>query len=147
MSKKKNRNFVADGYTEKAYVKASELNDEFRFEYRPMLADKRAQLWKDAEKLKPDLGEQKMAMEMVHHVISWDITDENGKPVDITARNLLKLKPVLWTRLGSIIAGYMPSDVDPLLEEEEQDQAAKEAIAAGLDKTAAEMKVEADAKN
>jgi len=148
--KKKNKNFISDGYTAKGYVKATELNDEFRFEYRPFLIDKRAALWKEAEKIaetKPDLGEAKIAMGLVHQLVSWDITDDKGKPVDITARNILRLAPVLYARLGNIIGGWSASDVDPLLEGEEQEQAVVEAIDASLDKTASELKMEADAKN
>lgn len=147
MKKNKKNNFIYDGYTEKGFIKATELNDDFRFEYRPMLIDKREILWEDSKKLKADLAEQKIAMGLVHQIVSWDIVDEKGQPADITARNLLRLKPALWGKMASIVGGYIPSDVDPLLEAEEQEQATKDLIESSLDKTASQLKEVADEKN
>jgi hypothetical protein len=144
MKKSKKQNFIYDGYTAKGYCKETDLNEEFRFEYRPMLTDKRVKVW-DVSKFSPEMGERKIAAEMVHHVISWDVVDEKGNPVPITASNLLKLVPSLWSRLCNIVAGFGSSDIDPKLSDEEQDEAVVELLE-NMDKTAAELGG-ADAKN
>ncbi len=115
-------NFIPnDGYTEKVYLKGiPRLTSDVRIEVRPMLVEERSVYSRAASSLGPAETNQKAAGVIRERLVSWDLKDAKGQPVPITHENILRLKPALFERLFSIIAGLDAGDEDPEKPSEER---------------------------
>jgi hypothetical protein len=102
-----------DGYTEKGFIKAiPELHPALHFEFRPMPYDERARLAKGMSTLQPLQQNHLYAKEMSQRIMSWDLKNGQGDPVQIDASIFLKLKPALFERLLGIMIGTDAPDED-----------------------------------
>lgn len=81
---------------------------------RPTLIEERLQLLEQFRGLSGADCERLQAEFLAKRVIAWDIKDIDGKLVDITAVNVLKLRPTLLNRINCVVLGTEPSDIDPL---------------------------------
>jgi hypothetical protein len=108
------QNFIHDSYNQKAYIKAYPRKyDEMRFEYRPMLSHERTVIVRGISRLPDDQQDPSVAAAMAKRLVVWDITHA-GKPVPITAENVLHLQSSLFQRLWEIVADIgEPFDADP----------------------------------
>lgn len=142
-------NFIPDGYTESAFVRAiPNIHGDFRFEYRPMLVEERTPLLAASNSMKPDAYDRKCAAELAKKLVSWDLADEKGNAVPISAANILRLKPKLWGRVFAIVAGLDAHDGDPGLSVEKKgpdDDDQYESALSG--KPVGDVRQEGDAKN
>lgn len=134
-----------DGYTEEAYLAAEPfLHGEVRFTRRPMLPEQTSAIV-DLMSGPDNIYIRKAAQLVAPHVKSWSILDAEGKPLPISAKNLLRLKRRLLIRIIDIVAGFRGGDVDPSKEFIPGDDAELESALTG--KTVSEVRLEQDAGN
>ena len=148
--------FIADGYTESAYLAPVEnvYEQEIRFTYRPTLNEERSLASDDVRSAKDGAqADRKAANRLVKQLVCWSITrpDKDGKqvPLELSVKNILRLKFKVFDRLQAIaIYGTEGGDVDP-----ESSAGCKDSIDATLADSAigdlnyADTKAEADEKN
>ena len=98
--------FVSDdGYTVKAFVEGVyNLYPESNIEFRLSTAEQRTKLldWHDSSK--PSERPGIVAKAVSAKLVSWDLKDGEGKPVEISEENVAKLHPALFTRYRNIVA-------------------------------------------
>lgn len=113
-----------DGYTEHGYIKAIERAwPEVRFKFRPMRREQRMMLiGEQFTQLPADTQTKKAAEALAGQLIEWDVKDARGEPLKPIAANVAKLKPQLFERLLSIVAGFSITDVDPEWKEPQQNE-------------------------
>ena len=107
-------NFISDGYTEPGYIEG--VKNHYlpcRFTYRPVLIEERVQLVEQFKSLSDADCERLQAEFLAKKIISWDIKDADGKTVEISTVNLLRLRPTLLARVRLVVMGHEPSDTDP----------------------------------
>ena len=122
-----------DGYTEPGYIEARRgLYEELRFTFRPLLVTEQNQWSKGAGNMQPAAWDRQCAGLMAGRLKSWTLTTAKGEPLPVSAANILRLKPSLYSRLYGILLGTEPSDIDPEWSEEKKDEVAVDE-AAGLD--------------
>lgn len=107
-----------DGFTLKAYIKAFPLvHNEVRIQYRPVELLERAVLLTFKEKNYEKTICQNFSEVLAKRIVSWSLTIKAGDavvPMEITAKNVERLKPALWVRLVNIVIwGIDGGDVDP----------------------------------
>jgi hypothetical protein len=112
--------FIEDGYSESGYIAASEgVYDELHFEFRPMLSQQRLKLQEIGEKEPADKFDRTCAEAIASKdpslakLVSWSLKTPGGKDVPITADNILRMSPKLWSTMFNIIGGYRASDPLP----------------------------------
>ena len=137
--------FIHDGYSRSAFIAGiPRLYPDVRFTFRPMLSQARAVVSDRIAKSDPSKGETLAATAIVAHVSDWDVTDHEGKTVDVSTANVLRLQPRLMAKLFSIVVGNLPPDEDPgASPKTNADNAEREFAAALAGKTLEEH----DAKN
>lgn len=138
-----------DGYTEEAYIEAAPgHHGEFRFTYRPFLVEERARLIAANNTVKPEEYERLCASEVAKKLTAWSLTDKGGRPVPITAGNVLRLKPRLNARLFGIVVGLEATDVDPRWGDAAKADAIETKLESALTATVpGDVREEADEKN
>lgn len=109
--------FISDGHTRPGYIEETDFYPASRFEYRPATLQERVVI-KDRvarEALRRDAaaGEKLLNQWMVDHLLSWDVKDEDGKEVELTAENLSRLNPAFGFKLHAILMGDAVCDTDP----------------------------------
>ena len=151
MSKEKNGTpcgYIADGYTLTAYLaEVPRLYPALRFTYRAVLAQNRAVIFREMDKAAetdPRKAESISAAAMVAQLVSWDLVDQKGEAVPISASNILRLQPTLGVRLFRVLMGREAPDEDPAIEAVERNEQSSAQLAAALAGKAPE---EADVKN
>lgn len=108
------KNIYRDGQTRSGYIAAAErMHDELAFTYRPMLPEDVEFTDEERRKLEPKKSVQFLAAQITKHLVSWSEVDDDGKPMEVTLRNVLQLPHLLLTQAYLIIAGHLASDVDP----------------------------------
>lgn len=106
--------FIHDGCTCNGYLEAAPgLYPAARLSYRPILLQGRAVIYDMIAKASPAKGEDIAAHAIAEQVISWDIRDHQGKEVEITVDNALRLQPMLSARIFKMITGDLGGDHDP----------------------------------
>ena len=131
----KNNWIPDDGYTEAAYVRESPgLYGTFRFSYRPLLVELRSEINAGFKALSAADCERKAAEVIAAQVKTWDLVHpRTGQPVEITAANVLRLRPELFARVWGIVQGVDPTDTDPAWTEKQRLEAASLAHQAAVD--------------
>lgn len=105
--------FIPDGYIDEGFVqgKKGSFDEDTRFKYRPMLPKESDALIRRCSG-KDDMLDIEVE-ECAPHLIEWDMTGPDGKPVEPTAANLLQVRRGLLVRILGIIMGLEVSDIDP----------------------------------
>lgn len=122
---------VKKGKTYRAYISGARyVHSEVRFQYRGLWRQARRQYFAAMDELskqsKPGVEvfpspEDKCTANMMSKVIvSWDVKDDEGKPLPITAENLIDLDEPLFNKMSRIIARMAESDLDPMDSADEQ---------------------------
>lgn len=124
--------FIDDGYTQEFVIPG--LEDEFdpvTIVCRPLI---RREHWafsreiaslrgksEESESLQiVDQIDELRAKTVSEHLLSWDLTTQAGKPVEVSPENLLRCNPRLFDRVTSRVLAFPDPD-----EETEDDKAAK----------------------
>ena len=111
-----------DGYTLDAYIQAlPKVHNEVRLSFRPTYVTDRAQLVEANRKLDETKFAKYLSEWTAKHLVSWSIHQKvKGVmiPMPITAENILKLKPQLWTKLTGIVCWGEGGDQDPVVSED-----------------------------
>ena len=140
-----------DGYTEPGYIKAmSGVHGEIRFSYRPMLIQEQSKATAEAAEAgrgKPDRYDRVCAEKLAKHLLSWSITGPHGEPLAIEVNTLLRVKPMAFLRLWSIVLGTQASDIDPEWSEEVQAEKFAEQQADDGPAPLGQQRAEQDEKN
>lgn len=117
MAKRERLRFIEDGYNEDGYIRHREgmWDNDLRFLYRPMTIVEQRELVRRVAKCKEDdvagqLIEQAKAV--TKHIREWDYKRPDGREIEIAPASLLKMKPLLFATICSIVCGYEPSDID-----------------------------------
>jgi hypothetical protein len=117
-------NYFHDGYSQSGYVAAVPLmHGSLRFTYRPAMVEERSQLTDAARQLKSHLYDRHAAVFTAQKIVLWDLTDQRGREVPISAAALLRMQPELFVKLHRIVMGWIASDVDPDWPQETQERA------------------------
>lgn len=105
--------YIPDGYIEEGYIRGvAGLHGSVRFTFRPMRVVEQATLFGQRMlSLPEELQDRRCADVLCSHLISWSVADANGRPLELTAENILRLKPALFQRLLAIVSGIEPSDI------------------------------------
>lgn len=140
--------FIHDGYSLSGFIcEVPRLHPALRFKYRAILAQNRAIIFREMDKVletDPRRAETISAEAMRAQLIEWDLKDKDGKPVEITTSNMLRVQPALGVRLFRILMGREAPDEDPATVAQERDAEASQALALALTGAGPE---DADAKN
>ena len=113
--------YIEDGYTEDGFVRQRRgmFDQDLRFLFRPLtVAQREAMLFKCAKRRAKgdDAGiVAELALQagvVAKQILEWDYKRPDGKPIPISAESLLKMKPMLFSAVCSIVQGYEPSDLD-----------------------------------
>ncbi len=142
-------NYFHDGYTQSGFIAAvPRMHGELRFTYRPALVEERSQLSEAARHLKPHLYDRHAAAFTAQKLVSWDLVDANRVAVPVLGEALLRLQPDLFVKLHKIVAGWLPSDIDPVWQRQCQERALDDELAAALSgRPVGDVREERDAKN
>lgn len=135
--------FPDDGYTIDGFVREIPgAHDAVRFRYRPMTPEVRDGYIVMIDKAGPLKASVVSAEIVAKRIESWSITDQQGKPLPVSAQTLRRLHPILFTRIIGIVVGSHANDVDGKQVANSQDDLTKqaEAVLNGY-------KLEEDAKN
>lgn len=141
--------YIEDGYTEDGFVRRRPgmWDEDLRFLYRPMTVIQQKKLMREVSKKREDDvdGQLKLqALAVCKQIIEWEYKRPDGRSVEVSVDSLLKMKPMLFAAVCSIVGGFEPSDVDHDQPHRvsENDEAAMQRIF-GEETTAEEL----DAKN
>lgn len=108
------RNIYRDGQTRDGYIAAADrMHDELAFTYRPMLPEDVEFTDEERRKLEPRKSVQFLAAQITKHLVTWSEVDDDGKPMEVSLKNVLRLPHLLLTQAYLIVAGHLASDVDP----------------------------------
>ena len=102
--------FITDDCIEKSYIKAvNRMHPECRFEFRPILAEDRAEFIHRIGKEEDAKRAERIAGKaLADHLVSWSLGD------DVSPARIMKLKPSLLARLVTIVLyADDPGDDDP----------------------------------
>lgn len=141
--------FLRDGYTEPGFIAAvAGLHGTLAFEYRPTLPEQQSDLISTADSLKAAAYDRKCADFIAKHLVSWDLKDDKGQAVPVSAVNVLRLRPKLYNRLYHIVLGLGATDINPEWPDETKSEAAEVAFQSALTETApGAVKAEGNGKN
>ena len=102
-----------DGYTEQGYIEAKPgLHGEFRFSYRPLLAEDRSRILRTMNEMSDEKQDVVVAKTLAERIMSWD----NPKPV--TMEQARRLLPAVFYQVWGIVLGTSPSGLDPRWDED-----------------------------
>jgi len=101
--------FIDDGYTEDGVIpECPGLWPEIRFSYRPLTAADFADYAQAAEKLNTAALKKLTSERIASKLVTWSIADSRGADVPITAENVARLKPAVFSALFDRIASQPP---------------------------------------
>lgn len=124
--------FIREGEVEAGYIAAvPRLCDAVRFRYRPMRHAERSIIQDEVEKAKGGQASRVKAKALAEFITEWDVKDQSGEVVEISAANVARLRPPLFDALFAICEGRIPSDPDPELLE--SDASREDGESEGLD--------------
>ncbi len=128
MSKKKQAEILDyyptddDGYTLDAYIQGvPRVHNQQWIAYRPTYITDRALLLEANRKLDEKRFTEHLSEWAAKHLVSWTIQQKIGDALvsmPITAENIQKLKPQLWTRIIGIVCWGEGGDQDPNIKED-----------------------------
>lgn len=128
-SKKRFPAFIADGFTRDGFIaEVDGLHEAVRFTYRPVLPMERVEHFAKMNGQPDDKAERATMCVVAGKLSSWNVTDHNDKPVQISELNVGRIVP--WNRLYRIVFGLDASDLDPAWSEEQKLKEAELAAAA-----------------
>lgn len=98
--------FISDGYSLTETIEGVEhCFDSIDLTYRPMTPVEVTEL---REKLKNKKGigiEKEASKVLAEHITGWTLVDQDDDEVSVTAENLLRLHPRLYSKVHQIIMG------------------------------------------
>ena len=138
-----------DGYTERAVLhEVPHLHPRVEFRFRPMLVAEVADYWQQAEGLKGAQLRRLVAAHLANKVKEWDVKDDRGEAVPVTAANVMLLKDHLFKRLFGVVSGQEPPDAAPDRSPEEARADFEDVLkAAESGRSVREVREEREAKN
>ena len=138
-----------DGYIEPGYLDAIPgLHGEFRFSFRPLTEMEQGVFVDGTKDMPTKTRSVKMYDLIASRIASWEHRDDTGEPVAICSKSVSQLKPAIVGALYGIVLGTRPSDIDPLWEQEVQQETADAALTALLEgRTVGDVAAERDEKN
>lgn len=108
------QNVINDGYTRRASVAPAQgIHQGITFEYRPLLVEQSEELDREYAKLPAAKAVLLRAAALSRQIVSWNETDQSGKPVPHTAEVLRRLPPILFWTINGIIIGTAAGDPLP----------------------------------
>ena len=103
-----------DGYTLDGYIKADPgIHGEHRFKYRPILHADRYVYTDEFGKKTPREAARLMYAILAKHIKSWDVKLPGGDTAPLNVETMRLVVPNLIERFYAIVAGRVPSDVNP----------------------------------
>lgn len=106
--------FIADGYEKQCYIAGVDrLHPEMRLTIRQMLQVDRGKYNKELAKTTGEAVEHEAAKLVQSRLISWDLMNGDGKVAPIRVEWILKLQPMLFSRIYDIVLGHDGGDPDP----------------------------------
>ena len=105
--------YIPDGYTVDGYIEREErLYPACRLKYRPATTQERSAYFSLIEREKDAKKEEEIAAEAIKlHVLSWDLKKPDGSAVEITVLEILRIQPLLFQKMFSVITGQMVGQV------------------------------------
>ena len=123
--------YLHDGYTRPGYIAPEpDLHGELRFVFRPGVVEERGQLVDAAQRMASDAYDRHLAVYLAEKLVRWELVDEQGQEVPVTADHILRLHPELFIALEQIVLGWIASDVDPLWADDDKQRVSDERQAA-----------------
>lgn len=90
--------YIFDGYSEWFELKAEEgLYEAVHAEIRPMTSLEISRLSSVTDKLEGEQQRRRIAELLVPHIIEWDLKDEKGQTLPISAQTLLRLRQQVYS--------------------------------------------------
>jgi hypothetical protein len=109
--------FIPDGYTRNGFIDGTDYHPDIRFVYRPSTITERTVVngsirfeYAKATEEGFAASEELAADLLASHLVKWDITDPDGKEVEVTAENALRVEPHAFNRIYKIIMGESVPD-------------------------------------
>ena len=103
---------IDDGYTRDGETAPTEFKyPVVKFKYRPAIG-------KDASRHRhncnagADAEEKSVITLLMAHVKGWELTDDKGNGVPVTAENLTNMYPLIRSQIVDIVMGYTPQQQD-----------------------------------
>jgi hypothetical protein len=104
--------FIDDGYTREQLLPATTERPAVHFEYRPMLAAERRRLSRQTVRLGacgPGGAEAAASLAiaaLAARLVSWDVMDDEGRPLEISAETIAALEPGLFEQVYSAVTHF-----------------------------------------
>lgn len=106
--------FIPDHYTEDGYIaEFPGVHGALRFRYRRALGWQCAEARRTAASLKPREAEAHWAKFLKGQLVDWELQTPDGKPVDLTEPNILRMNPALSESVLGVVMSVRSSDPDP----------------------------------
>jgi hypothetical protein len=142
-------NYLADGYTQTGFLKGlSNLYEDLRFTYRPAVVEERSQILSGYSNSKADAFDRKVAQFLAQKIKSWDVIDQNGQDVAVSAAAILRLPPELFQKVWQVVGGFEACDTDPNWPDDIVGRSDAEELESALSgSTIGEVREALDAKN
>lgn len=104
------KSYISDGYTEKGLIKeVPKLHGPVRFEYRVMMSDKIREVLHSWDLISATEKTRRTHGVIMKQIISWDL-EEDGKPLPIDSKTLVRLKRNIVERLFNMVMQLEVSD-------------------------------------
>jgi hypothetical protein len=145
--------FIPDGYDkEPGFIRAvAGVHKELRFTYRPCLPEEQSELLSHAKAETDAAFDRRCAAFVSARLRTWSLVDRTKTPpvaVEVTTKNVLRLRTHVFRRLYEVITGLGITDIDPDWSEEKQIEVADQQFESALTgKTPGEVAADAAAKN
>jgi hypothetical protein len=142
-------NYLTDSCTRPGHIAAAQqLHGPLRFTFRPALTSERSRLAEAAGEMNPEAFDAHAAGFLAGKLVRWDLHDDQGQPVGVSAEALLRLQPELFVKLYSVVLGATASDIDPEWgDAEREEHHAEVQLAEQTGRSIGEVREEGDEKN
>lgn len=110
--------FIDDGYTVTGYIaRRPGLHPAITFEFRAMTQPECARAKHHLNNARtPEEGEGHAAGVIAKRLVSWDIKKRDGKMVDITQENVIRVQPMAFYDMWCQVLGVRGPDAMPRAE-------------------------------
>lgn len=107
------RAFIPDGYTQDCYIsELTNIHEAVRFQFRPVLPESVRTLMHNFFEKSARIQGQIIDETLQRQLIRWDLCDHEGNPVELTVKNLQRIKKPLKDRLFNIVTCYEGGDTE-----------------------------------
>lgn len=103
-----------DGYTEDAFIAGfNGVHGPLRFRFRRALGWQNAEARRAAARLEPRQAEGHWAKFLKAQLVEWDLQTPDGKRVELTEANILRMNPALNEAVLAVVMSVRGGDLDP----------------------------------